>query len=528
MIYSGLRVDNMANERATSSIPVDMFNADKDDFGEWVKLFEDAVRLATGVTDDVRLHVLFRQWLPIKLDTRARTIYSNCAAAGAAAVAAASAGGAAGAVAGWQELKTEFRDLLIDPQDKYNWQAHRTTITWDGRESFHSLATRVRRSVRLYDQEPVWEQQDFFRFRAALPKHYRRTIDLGCDEDNRTIGEAKKVALRLQMALADGEDAETATTTATSGRAKEGPGRAVAFEGAAMSDDRLKAIELSIQEMVVKMGNLDTDVRSLKSDGSRESRRPDDRSVSRSRDPSASYRGSGDYSRERDQRDSYDRNRRDASYDRGWRSDDRSRRDGYGGNRRDSFDRNRYERNFDSTDRNRRDGYDRNRRDSYDRDRRGSYDRSRGDSYDRNRRDSRDRWDNRNRGFSGQRNGDSRGNDSYGRQDSRDRFRQDSQDRRDSRNDRDSRDSRNGRDSRDSRNSRDSRDSQEKGNGRDQRGHNRDDRGRSPDRAAGGDTRPKEAQQDDLRLANLNLDPQMKWFCAAVVEKEQREHEAKN
>ena len=85
-------------ERATSSIPVDTFSTDRDDFGEWIKLFEDAVRLATGATEDERLKVLFRQWLPIKLDTRARTIYSNCTKDG------------------WEDLKTEFRDCSSIPK----------------------------------------------------------------------------------------------------------------------------------------------------------------------------------------------------------------------------------------------------------------------------------------------------------------------------------------------------------------------------------------------------------------------------
>ena len=391
-------------ERATSSIPVDTFSTDRDDFGEWVKLFEDAVRLATGATEDERLKVLFRKWLPIKLDARARTIYSNCTKDG------------------WEDLKTEFRDLLIDPQDRYNWQAHRTTITWDGVESFHSLATRVRRSVRLYEKQAVWDEQDFFRFRAALPKHYRRTIDLGCDEDNRTIDEAKKVALRLQMALADGEDAETATATATGGRAKEGPGRTVAFHGAAMADDRLKAMELSMQEMVVKMGNLDTELKSIKGDSSREPRRPDDRSSSRNRDMSSDYRSRDGYTRDRERRESYDRGPRnnsygrglrDDSYERGWRSNERIRRDGYDRTRRDSFDRNRFDRKFDSTDRNRQ----------------NSYDRYRHDSYDRNGRDSRNHWDSR-----------------------------------------DSRDSRDSHDGWNDRDNRDSRDNRDRGNGRDQRG----------------------------------------------------------
>ena len=129
----------MAAERPATSIPVDVFRSDHDDFGEWIQLFENAVVLATHAADD-RKHELFRQWLPIKLDTRARDVYRNCTKED------------------WDDLKTEFRNLLIDPQEKYNWQARRTTIVWDGRESFHSLATRVKQSVNLYENPAVWEE----------------------------------------------------------------------------------------------------------------------------------------------------------------------------------------------------------------------------------------------------------------------------------------------------------------------------------------------------------------------------------
>ena len=66
-------------EQATSDIDVPTFNSLNDDFEEWVELFEKAVMLATNVRDDAGLHYLYKQWLPLKLDSAARAALKQVA-----------------------------------------------------------------------------------------------------------------------------------------------------------------------------------------------------------------------------------------------------------------------------------------------------------------------------------------------------------------------------------------------------------------------------------------------------------------
>ena len=94
-------------ERTTHSIPVTEFASDRDSFDDWITLFEDAVVLATNAPVDRRAD-LFKKWLPLKLDTRARDLYKNC-----------------DTTAAWDAIKTQLKGLLVDPQEKYNWQIHR-------------------------------------------------------------------------------------------------------------------------------------------------------------------------------------------------------------------------------------------------------------------------------------------------------------------------------------------------------------------------------------------------------------------
>ena len=196
-------------ERATHSIPVGEFRSDQDSFDDWIKLFEDAVVLATNAQDD-RKEELYKKWLPLRLDTRTRELLKGC-----------------DLTARWEPLKVELKDLLIDPQEKYNWQAHRTQLTWDGKESFHVLSNKIKRLVDLYDAAANKENEYFFRFRQALPMDYRRAIDLGCDEAKRTIDEAKKMCFRFQMSQVD------SNPPAESGRLA--PEKNVSFTGAAMA-----------------------------------------------------------------------------------------------------------------------------------------------------------------------------------------------------------------------------------------------------------------------------------------------------
>ena len=117
-------------ERATSTIPVDTFRTSHDDFDEWITLFEEAVVLGTGVTDALRKAHLWKRWLPYKLDEEARIILRGIAAVE------------------YADIKRELRKLLVDPQEAYNWQTNRTTVQWDGKESFHALV--VSRAVVGY------------------------------------------------------------------------------------------------------------------------------------------------------------------------------------------------------------------------------------------------------------------------------------------------------------------------------------------------------------------------------------------
>ena len=96
------------------------------------------------------------------------------------------------------------------------------------------LPLNVKRAVDLFEDPAVVKSEYFFRYRAPLPKKYRKAIDLGCEEDARTIENAKKCALRLQLAEADDDD--------------DASSKNVAFSGAAMADntgnDRVKALEM--------------------------------------------------------------------------------------------------------------------------------------------------------------------------------------------------------------------------------------------------------------------------------------------
>ena len=227
-------------EKAANSIPVDTFKFNVDDFDEWIDMFENAVILATNVTEEERKKDCFKRWLPLKLDAQARSIYGNCKKTA------------------WDDLKSEFKQLLVDPQERYNWRAGHSNIVWDGKESFHALGTRVKRKVDKYEDARGREQEYFFQFRKALPKNYRKAIDLGSGTE--TLEEAKRIAFRVQMADADKDDSDPVTDDQAGSLQ---PGKSVSFTGASMSDDRLKSIELSLQGLTVQVGNIDNEVKKV-------------------------------------------------------------------------------------------------------------------------------------------------------------------------------------------------------------------------------------------------------------------------
>ena len=391
------------------SLPVDKYRHEVDDFDVWVTLFEDAVGLAHNVDAGPARDALCIRWLPLKIDESARAVRNNCKETE------------------WAKIKVELSGLLTDPQEKYDWVANRDPITWNGAESFHALGTRIKRKVDKYEEPGSRAKEYFVRFRAALPLTYRRAIDIGCD--NWDIDEAKKVASKIRLADSD---------AAAGGEAAP---KAVSFKGAAMSDDRIKSLELGMQGMSVDVGNM-KDVLKECADGVKELRRSRDESRKRHdvRSPSrdGGRRGSGeryrDFSRDsrRDDRSSRSGRRddrynaysdsRDSSWDQRRRSPSEYRRDS-----RDRDYRSGRDSRYDSRDRGRYDSQDRGRYNSRDRGRYDSRDRGRYDSRDRGRYDSRDRgrYDSRDRGRY-----DSR---DRGRYDNRDRGRYESRDREDRR-----------------------------------------------------------------------------------------------
>ena len=108
-------------DKTPYSLQVSTFRFQHDDFEEWVDLFEKSIKLAYPTSDEDARKNYCVSWLPLKLDEDARTIFRNVTAAT------------------WDEIKAELKKLLVNPEDKYNWLARRGTITWDGKESLHSL-----------------------------------------------------------------------------------------------------------------------------------------------------------------------------------------------------------------------------------------------------------------------------------------------------------------------------------------------------------------------------------------------------
>ena len=345
-----------------NNVAIDKYKSG-DDFEEWASRFEIAVGLAHSVGAPAQREQrdsYCLQWLPLKVDESTWTVFKN--------------------VRGitWEQIKAELITLLTDPQEKYDWFAGRNPIVWDGKESFHALAARIKRKVNKHISDPSREREYFHRFRFALPPEYRRAIDLGCG-DKWEVEEAMKIAGRLRIA-----DTDAAAATAP---------KEVAFTGAAMADDRIKSLEMAVQGLSVTVEGLGDKLEKVQvpqgaSRDRENARYAEGRSPSRGRDDRGrrddSRGGPRHDSRDRDRnRDRYDSRDRDRGQSRG-RYDSRDRRDP-SRNRYDSRDRDgdRY-RGYE--DRSRRDDY--NRRSGYDRgpsyDRRPDYDwRPRGDSRDR-------------------------------------------------------------------------------------------------------------------------------------------------
>ena len=218
----------MAVEEAACDIPINTFRPEIEDLDDWFSRYELAVVLATNETDEDRKVFLYKAWLPLKLDDPTRMLHSQCTATT------------------WAGLKKELKDLLVTPEEKYHWRAGRKRIVWNGKDNFHVLAAKVKRSVDMYDNQPR-ESDYFHNFRLALPLKYQQAIDWECEAE--TLDEAKKIAFKCQAVLATEKELEGP-------RGAEGGGTPIPFIGATLTNERLNDIEMAMQNMSIKVDNL--------------------------------------------------------------------------------------------------------------------------------------------------------------------------------------------------------------------------------------------------------------------------------
>ena len=290
-------------EKAASSINCKDFDSKYDDFERWISKFEKAVMLASGLRsteadEAATLMLLYKQWLPLKLDETANSHLDNIDTTADS----------------WAVIKTKLVDLLIDPHEKMRWRARTSTIKWDGKESIHLLATRVVRAVDKYDKHlpPDLKQIEYFtRFRTAFKKPLMRVIDMNCPEGHQTIEKAKGAIMRYQLASADDDEGGDGD-----------PYKAVAFAAAHLQPDRATSLESAIAAIGTKMEDLAISIRSIDDRLRRvEDSRRDDRQRS---DPRPGWSG--------------DRRQNNSWGDRGYRDRGRSPRAYSPARPRDSYD----------------------------------------------------------------------------------------------------------------------------------------------------------------------------------------------
>ena len=336
----------MATERATHSLPIEKFRLGFHNLDKYIPLFEDAVELSCNPATDARKKELCKKWFPLMLDDAARTVYENITKTT------------------WDAIKAELKTLLIDPQAQYNWKAGYVTVIWDEKESFHELAARVKRCVDLYDPTADKPTQYFFRFRLALPPEFRYAIDTSAAGESKTIEDAKGAAYRFQMALNEmgltftlqksvsfdngmGKPMMGAVknTGQTAGHAMAGlaMGQGTSFQAASLDPDRIKTLEMGLQELSIKVGNLKEEKATqsrhslTNRDRGRYDSRDRDRFDSRDRGHYDSHNRGRYDSRNRGRYDSRDRRRHDDDHERDRHSPERGRQDRH--HRRDSPDR---------------------------------------------------------------------------------------------------------------------------------------------------------------------------------------------
>ena len=200
-----------------------------DDFEVWVEQFEKAVAIAHQVDDGQVKDDLCKKWISLKLDETALISYRGV-----------------DPNLPWPGLKAKLLEVFADPQEKYDWHSGNQTIVWDGKESFHALATRIRLKVERNSLGANRAEECFFRFRGALPPKYQEAIDLGCG-DQWDLEKAKQIAGRCRLAISNAQANAQAQAQAA--------GKTVSFTGASMSDDRIKSLEMMMQGVLLRVDN---------------------------------------------------------------------------------------------------------------------------------------------------------------------------------------------------------------------------------------------------------------------------------
>ena len=319
-------------EVATSELPVEKFRSNHDIFREWIKRMEDGIVLTCNPQSEERKEELCILWLPLMLDDAAHAIWQNVTKKK------------------WEEIKVEMEELLVDPQERYNWKTGYVTVIWDEKESFHELATRVRRCVDLYEPDADKPAQYFYRFRLALPPEFRYAIDTGRgDDQSPTLEKAKAAAFRFQMAISEMGLTFTSQKSVSfengMGKPLMGPMQAASkdmdtasFAGATMKEERLSAMERRLEKLTTKVNTMDAELQKLKGEQGSHRHASYHSSYHSSRDRYAS----SEWDRE-ERRSEYRENLRERDYDRNY-----DRRDRY---EQDHHRSDRYERDQDKRDR---------------------------------------------------------------------------------------------------------------------------------------------------------------------------------
>ena len=70
-------VDRPSEEKVATTIPVNDFDKNNDQFEEWIKRFERAVITATGATAPQRKLMNYRQWLNLKIDAQTEALLNR-------------------------------------------------------------------------------------------------------------------------------------------------------------------------------------------------------------------------------------------------------------------------------------------------------------------------------------------------------------------------------------------------------------------------------------------------------------------